>query len=165
MAQLSFWVTWIPEGQTEEEAINSHVDGYLELGRDGVPTIRPADSGPLTPVPTSETDAFLVAAAEQLRMLEPSLREDEDERRMDEGQLRSIEFPDDLGHWIHLSRGQAWIQPNRIESATFDRCWGYLQRLAGLAPSVTQIETSVIDDDDRVDVSLDADKARECFGW
>jgi hypothetical protein len=164
VAQLSFWVTWIPEGQTEEEAINSHVDGYLELGQDGVPTISPADSGPSTPVPTSETDAFLVAAAEQLRMFEPSLREDE-ERRMDEGHLRSIEFADDLGHWIYLSPGQAWIRPNWSESATFDRCWGYLQLLTGIAPSVTQIETSVIDDDDRFDVSLDVDKARECYGW
>jgi hypothetical protein len=162
VSQLSFWVTWIPEGQTEEEAINSHVDGYLELGQDGVPTIRPADPGPTMPVSTSETDAFLLSAAEQLRGFEPSLREDEDERRMIEGHLRSIEFVDDLGHWIHLSPGQAWLRPNWRESPTFARCWGYLQLISGLAPSVTQIETSVIDDDDLVDVSLDVDEAREC---
>lgn len=165
MTQLSFWITWIPEGQTEDEAINSHVAGYVGRGHDGVPTISPAEAGPAAPVPTAETDAFLLAEAEQLSRFEPSLREDEAERKMVDGHLRSIEFADDFGHWLHLSPGQGWIRPNWSESATFDRCWVYLQLLAGLAPSVTQSETSVIDDDDRVGTSLGAEDARECYGW
>lgn len=165
MAQLSYWVTWIPEGQTEDEAINSHSAGYLWLDDDGVPTMGPQEPGPEAPAPSAEIDAFLRAAVERLRALEPSLEEDNDERKLEDGHLRSVELADDLDHWIQLSPGQAWIRPNWSDGSTFPRCWAYLQLLASLAPSVVQIETSVICDDDRVDTSLSAEDARFDFGW
>jgi hypothetical protein len=134
VAQLNFWVTWVPEGQTEDEAINSHVAGYIELGKNGVPTVAPADAAPNPPAPSAEMDAFLLAAARTLRNLEPSLREIEVERKTVDGHLGSIEFADDLDHWIQLSPGQAWLRPNWSDPATFDRCWSYLQWLASMAP-------------------------------
>jgi hypothetical protein len=165
MGYLSYWVTWIPEGQTEEEALNSHSGGYIELDEDGVPSIGPADPGPGPPAPSADGDLFLRRAIDELRAMEPSLVEDTDERRLVDDHLRVTELSDNLGHWIHLSPGQAWLRPDRSDSATFDRFWGYLKILTALAPSVCESEYSTVEGTDRIDVSIDLDEARDLYGW
>jgi hypothetical protein len=128
VGQLSFWVTWIPEGQTEEEALNSHSAGYLMLDDDGDPEIGPADDGPEPPVPSADMDAFLLEAVRKLRAFEPTLVEDETQRELVGDHLSVIELADDLDHWINLSPGQAWLRPTWDDDSTFDRFWGYLQK-------------------------------------
>jgi hypothetical protein len=158
-------VTWIPEGQTEEEALNSHSAGDITLDDDGVPEIGPADPGPEPPPPSAEMDAFLFNAVKRLRSVEPTLVEDVDERELFGGHVRAIELSDALGHWIHLSPGQAWLRPDCGDGSTFEGFWRYFQILAELGPSVCESEYSTAVGMDRVDTTLDVAEARVAYGW
>jgi hypothetical protein len=161
----NYWVTWIPEGQTEEEALNSHSVGYITLDDAGVPEIGPPDPAPQPPPQSAEMDAFLFNAFACLRAVEPTLAEDVDERELVDGHIRAIEFSDELGHWIHLSPGQAWLRPDCGDGSTFDGFWRYLQILAELGPSVCESEYSTVVGMERVDTTLDVADARVVYGW
>jgi hypothetical protein len=151
-------VLWLVEGQTEDQALDAHISGYVCVDEDGA-SVEPGSRGE-PPQPSSSWSARIRAAEQALRAAAPDLEAVELEEQHE--QVSRLVCVDDLGLVVVLRPGSATVEPGATGLRwDFDRAWQYLQVLADLGPAVVYEP----DDDAVVDIDLPVERAREWYRW